>query len=108
MSLDGRAEQAAILAKDAEKQKQKAAAAALHNFLSPEELQKQQSKAERYQVRSLLALLVQSTCFTGTKVRSCRSSSLRLSAIRYSVYLLYWYKVLALLVQKYGAAEAAV
>ncbi len=61
MSLDGTAEQAAILAKNAEKQKQKAAAAALlrADFLSPEELQKQQSKAERYQVRSLLALLVQ-------------------------------------------------
>ncbi len=100
--------QAAILAKDAEKQKQKAAAAALPNFLSPEELQKQQSKAERYQALVLLALLVQSTRFTGTNARSCRSSSVRLSAIRYSVYLLYWYKVLALLVQKYAAAEAAV
>ena len=42
--------QAAILAKDEDKQTQKEAAAVLPNFLSQEELQKQQSKAERYQV----------------------------------------------------------
>ena len=51
--------QAAILGKDAEKQKQKAAAAALANLLRQEELLKQLSKAERYQVFTLLAFLVQ-------------------------------------------------